>query len=80
MRLFCSMIHFASGVFLAWVFLRIAWGFLQVRRKPVRLCHPNFCVFQGTLSKKAPYDQNCVSPELNNPAFEKFTMEILACF
>ena len=53
--LFCSMMHFASGVF--------AWAFLQVRRKPVRLCHLNVYVLQGTLSNKALYGQNCVSPE-----------------
>ena len=48
------MMHFASGVF--------AWVFLQVRRKPVRLCHKNVCVLQGIPSHKAPYGQNCVSP------------------
>ena len=50
--LFCSMMHVASGVFLLGYFCVLQTlksnakkVFLQVRRKPVRLCNRNVYVF-----------------------------------
>ena len=63
--LFCSMMHVASGVFAWCLCLGVSayfCGFLQVRRKPFRLCYLNVSVLQGTPSNKARYGQNCVSP------------------
>ena len=57
MRLFCSMMHFASG---------------RVRRKTVSLGFPpERCVFQEFLSNRTGYSQNCVSPVEINPHPEK---------
>ena len=48
MRLFCSMMHVASG---------------RVRRKPVRLCQEPICIFYTVSLSGAGDAQNCVSPE-----------------
>ena len=56
MLLFCSTMHFASGVF--------AGVFLQVRRKTSQFVAEDGCVFREFSSNRTGCSQNCVSPEL----------------
>ena len=75
MLLFCSMMHFASGVF-AWGFCleetpkqkRCFCGFLRVRRKTSQFVLQKRCVFQKISSNRTGCSQICVSPDLHEHA------------